>query len=289
MGEVIYGSALSKELREKMKGQVERIREAGRRVPCLAVVLAGEDPASVSYVKGKEKACAQAGIHSVMRHLPGDVSQEELEWNLRDLSQDDSVDGILLQLPLPDGLDENSAINCINPDKDVDGLTPVNFGRLFLNAQSFRPCTPSGIMEILKKMNCDPDGLHAVVVGRSKLVGTPVARLLQNANATVTICHSHTRDLRRFTKEADILIAAIGKPKYFDASYIKEGAYVVDVGVNRLPDGHLCGDVDFDDVKDKAKAITPVPGGVGPMTITMLLQNTITAYERGSHERLRTE
>lgn len=289
MSEVIYGKPLSQELRNKMKGQVDRIRNAGRRAPCLAVVLAGEDPASVSYVRGKEKACAQVGIHSVMRHLPEDVSQEELEWNLKDLSSDDSVDGILLQLPLPEGLDENRAIDCINPDKDVDGLTPVNFGRLFLNARSFRPCTPSGIMEILKKMNCNPDGMHAVVVGRSKLVGTPVARLLQNANATVTICHSHTRDLRKYTKEADILIAAIGKPKYFDSSYIKEGAYVIDVGVNRLPDGHLCGDVDFEDVKDKVKAITPVPGGVGPMTITMLLQNTIAAYERGSHERLRTE
>lgn len=280
MSRIIYGSDLSREMRETMKEQIERIRNTGRRVPCLAVVLAGDDPASLSYVKGKEKACDNVGIHSIMRKLPEDVSQEELEWNLHDLSNDPDVDGILLQLPLPKGLDENAAINCINPDKDVDGLTPINFGRLFLGETSFQPCTPSGVMEILRKMECPVDGMHAVVVGRSKLVGTPVARLLQDANATVTICHSHTKDLRRFTKEADILIAAIGKPKYFDASYIKEGAYVIDVGVNRLPDGHLCGDVDFDDVKDHVTAITPVPKGVGPMTITMLLQNTIHAYER---------
>ncbi len=280
MSRIIYGSDLSLEMREAMKQQIERIKNTGRRVPCLAVVLAGDDPASLSYVKGKEKACNNVGIHSIMRKLPEDVSQEELEWNLHDLSDDPDVDGILLQLPLPKGLDENAAINCINPDKDVDGLTPVNFGRLFLGETSFQPCTPSGVMEILRKMKCPVDGMHAVVAGRSKLVGTPVARLLQDANATVTICHSHTKDLRRFTKEADILIAAIGKPKYFDASYIKEGAYVIDVGVNRLPDGHLCGDVDFDDVKDHVTAITPVPKGVGPMTITMLLQNTIHAYER---------
>lgn len=280
MSRVIYGTDLSLEMREAMKEQIERIKNTGRRVPCLAVVLAGDDPASLSYVKGKEKACDNVGIRSVMRKLPEDVSQEELEWNLHDLSNDPDVDGILLQLPLPKGLDENAAINCINPDKDVDGLTPINFGRLFLGETSFQPCTPSGVMEILRKMECPVDGMHAVVVGRSKLVGTPVARLLQDANATVTICHSHTKDLRRFTKEADILIAAIGKPKYFDASYIKEGAYVIDVGVNRLPDGHLCGDVDFDDVKDHVTAITPVPKGVGPMTITMLLQNTIHAYER---------
>lgn len=280
MSRIIYGSDLSREMREMMKEQIDRIRNTGRRVPCLAVVLAGDDPASLSYVKGKEKACDAVGIHSIMRKLPSDVSQEELEWNLHDLSDDPDVDGILLQLPLPEGLDENAAINCINPDKDVDGLTPINFGRLFLGETSFQPCTPSGVMEILRKMECPIDGMHAVVVGRSKLVGTPVARLLQDANATVTICHSHTKDLRRFTKEADILIAAIGKPKYFDASYVKEGAYVIDVGVNRLADGHLCGDVDFDDVKDHVTAITPVPKGVGPMTITMLLQNTIHAYER---------
>ena len=187
-------------------------------------------------------------------------------------------------MPLPKGLDENRAIACISPDKDVDGLTPINFGRMFLGEDSFRPCTPSGVMAILEAMDCSPEGKHAVVVGRSKLVGTPVARLLQDANATVTICHSYTRDLKKFTKEADILIAAVGKAHLFDSSYIKEGAYVVDVGVNRMEDGKLTGDVDFADVKDHCAAITPVPKGVGPMTITMLLQNTLKAYRRAEND-----
>lgn len=279
MAEVIYGSELAERIRTSMKEEIEELKKQGRRVPCLAVVMAGDNPASLSYVKGKEKACAAIGMTSVMKQLPSDVTQEELEEVLKELSDDGTVDGILLQLPLPAGLDENRAINCINPDKDVDGLTPINFGRMFLGERSFRPCTPSGIMAILEAMHCTVEGKHAVVVGRSKLVGTPVARLLQDANATVTICHSRTTDLRKFTKEADILIAAVGRAKMFDASYIKEGAYVIDVGVNRTEDGHLVGDVDFDDVKDHCTAITPVPKGVGPMTITMLLKNTMIAYE----------
>ena len=233
MTQVIYGTELAAKIRESMKQEIADFEKRGERVPCLAVVLAGNNPASLSYIKGKEKACQAVGMKSVMRLLDEDVTQQQLEAVLKELSEDDSVDGILLQLPLPDGLDENSAINCINPDKDVDGLTPINFGRMFLGERSFRPCTPSGIMAILDAMGCEIEGKHAVVVGRSKLVGTPVARLLQDANATVTICHSRTKDLRRFTKEADILIAAVGKAKMFDASYIKEGAYVVDVGVNR--------------------------------------------------------
>ena len=278
MTQVIYGTELAAKIRESMKQEIADLVKGGERVPCLAVVLAGNNPASISYIKGKEKACQAIGMKSVMKLLDENITQQQLEAVLKELSEDDSVDGILLQLPLPDGLDENSAINCINPDKDVDGLTPINFGRMFLGERSFRPCTPSGIMAILDAMECEIEGKHAVVVGRSKLVGTPVARLLQDANATVTICHSRTKDLRRFTKEADILIAAVGKAKMFDASYIKEGAYVVDVGVNRLDDGHLCGDVDFDDVRDYCTAITPVPKGVGPMTITMLLKNTLIAY-----------
>ena len=278
MTQVIYGTELATKIRESMRQEIADLVNRGERVPCLAVVLAGNNPASISYIKGKEKACQAIGMKSVMKLLDEDITQQQLEEVLKELSEDDGVDGILLQLPLPDGLDENSAINCINPDKDVDGLTPINFGRMFLGERSFRPCTPSGIMAILDAMGCEIEGKHAVVVGRSKLVGTPVARLLQDANATVTICHSRTKDLRRFTKEADILIAAVGKAKLFDASYIKEGAYVVDVGVNRLDDGHLCGDVDFDDVKDHCTAITPVPKGVGPMTITMLLKNTLIAY-----------
>lgn len=281
---IIYGTELAQRLREEMKQEIAKIVEAGKRVPCLAVVIAGEDPASLSYVKGKEKACQAIGMKSVMRQLRYDVTQECLEQEILALSNDPTVDGILLQLPLPKGLDENRAIACISPDKDVDGLTPINFGRMFLGEDSFRPCTPSGVMAILEAMDCNPEGKHAVVVGRSKLVGTPVARLLQDANATVTICHSYTRDLKKFTKEADILIAAVGKAHLFDSSYIKEGAYVVDVGVNRMEDGKLTGDVDFADVKDHCAAITPVPKGVGPMTITMLLQNTLKAYRRAEND-----
>ena len=278
MTQVIYGSDLSAKMREQMKQEIADIAAKGERIPCLAVVMAGDNPASLSYIMGKEKACQAIGMRSLMKKLPEDITQQQLEDVLKELSDDSDVDGILLQLPLPKGLDENRAINCINPDKDVDGLTPINFGRMFLGEKSFRPCTPSGIMAILDAMECEIEGKHAVVVGRSKLVGTPVARLLQDANATVTICHSRTKDLRRFTKEADILIAAVGKANLFDASYIKEGAYVVDVGVNRMDNGHLCGDVNFDDVKDHCTAITPVPKGVGPMTITMLLKNTLIAY-----------
>ena len=278
MTQVIYGSDLSAKMREQMKQEIADIAAKGGRIPCLAVVMAGDNPTSLSYIKGKEKACQAIGMRSLMKKLPEDITQQQLEDVLKELSDDSDVDGILLQLPLPKGLDENRAINCINPDKDVDGLTPINFGRMFLGEKSFRPCTPSGIMAILDAMGCEIEGKHAVVVGRSKLVGTPVARLLQDANATVTICHSRTKDLRRFTKEADILIAAVGKANLFDASYIKEGAYVVDVGVNRMDNGHLCGDVNFDDVKDHCTAITPVPKGVGPMTITMLLKNTLIAY-----------
>ncbi|NLH63101.1 MAG: bifunctional methylenetetrahydrofolate dehydrogenase/methenyltetrahydrofolate cyclohydrolase FolD [Erysipelotrichaceae bacterium] len=283
--DIIYGSELSKELKQGMKAQVDLLKQGGKRIPSLAVILAGDDPASLSYIKGKEKACAEIGILSQMHHLPADVSQQELEKCIRSCSEDGTVDAILVQLPLPKGLDDEKAIACIDPAKDVDGLHPMNFGRFFMNQPSFVPCTPLGIMEMLKKMNCDPDGKHAVVVGRSKLVGTPVARLLQNANATVTICHSHTRDLKEVTKTADILIAAIGKAKMLDASYIKEGAYVIDVGVSRMADGHLAGDCDMASMMGKAAAITPVPKGVGPMTIAMLLKNTLKAYQmREDHE-----
>lgn len=279
MTEIIYGSDLSRELKEKMKEKIDQLVREGKRVPCLSVIVAGDDTASLSYVKGKEKACAQVGIKHRLYHLPANVSQRELDRVIRSCSADPEVDGVLVQLPLPEGLDEEEAILCIDPEKDVDGLHPMNFGSFFMNEPNFIPCTPLGVMEILKRMHCDPDGLHAVVVGRSKLVGSPVARLLQNENATVTICHSHTRNLAEYTRQADILIAAVGKPKFLDASYIKEGAYVIDVGVNRV-DGHLCGDCDFDSMLGKAAAITPVPRGVGPMTITMLMHNTIKAYEK---------
>ena len=266
MTQIIYGSELSAELKENMRTKVESWVSAGMRTPCLAVILVGDNPASESYVRGKEKACAAVGIKTNTIRLSSSISQEELERTICDCTNDEAFD-------------EDRAIACIDPQKDVDGLHPLNFGRFFMNQPSFVPCTPLGIMELLKRMECNPKGKHAVVIGRSKLVGTPVARLLQNANATVTICHSHTANLKELTNLADILIVAVGKPKIIDAQYVKEGAYVIDVGVNSV-DGHLCGDVDFESVAPKAGAITPVPKGVGPMTICMLLQNTITAYEK---------
>jgi methylenetetrahydrofolate dehydrogenase (NADP+)/methenyltetrahydrofolate cyclohydrolase len=242
-------------------------------------VLVGENPASVSYVRGKEKACASIGMTSRHIGLAADISMEKLKETVRSLNEDDEVDGILVQFPLPNHLDQNEIIRTIDPNKDADGLHPVNVGKLYMGEDGFRPCTPLGIMVILKKMNCPIDGMHAVVVGRSQLVGQPVSKLLLDANATVTMCHSHTKNLKEIAASADILIAAVGKPEFFTKEYIKEGAYVIDVGINRTEDGHLVGDVDFEDVREKAGFITPVPKGVGPMTITMLLSNTIRAYE----------
>ncbi len=278
MGTVVYGSELSAELRDSIRQKIDVLREAGKRIPCLAVILVGDNPASISYVRGKGKACESVGMKNREIDLPADISMEELKRVIRELNQDPEVDGILLQLPLPAGLSENEAILEIDPKKDVDGLHPVNIGNFYLNEPCFAPCTPLGIMELLKKMNCPIEGMKAVVIGRSKLVGTPVARMLENRNATVTVCHSRTKETAKIASEADILIAAVGKPKLITADYVKEGAYVIDVGVNRLDDGHLCGDVDFEQVKDKAGFITPVPKGVGPMTITMLLVNTLQAY-----------
>ena len=279
MAEIIYGSELSNEMREEMKQKINALTNAGKRPPCLAVVLVGENPASVSYVRGKEKACASIGMTSRHIGLAADISMEKLKETVRSLNADDEVDGILVQFPLPNHLDQNEIIRTIDPNKDVDGLHPVNVGKLYMGEDGFRPCTPLGIMEILKKMNCPIDGMHAVVAGRSQLVGQPVSKLLLDANATVTMCHSHTKNLKEIAASADILIAAVGKPEFFTKEYIKEGAYVIDVGINRIEDGHLVGDVDFEDVREKAGFITPVPKGVGPMTITMLLNNTIRAYE----------
>lgn len=283
MAEVISGKDLSKKLRKEMKKEIRGFSAEGRRVPCLAVILVGDNPASLSYVKGKEKACASIGMESRKIHLPADIPQKELEDIVRKCSADDSIDGILVQLPLPKGLNKTKVIMCIDPDKDVDGLHPMNVGRFMSGMRSFVPCTPLGIMEILKEMNCDPMGRRAVVIGRSALVGTPVARLLQNAGATVTVCHSKTKKMKEVTKEADILVAAVGKAEMIGAEYIKEGAYVVDVGINRTEDGRLTGDVKFEEACEKAAAVTPVPGGVGPMTICMLLRNTLDSYKRRSH------
>jgi methylenetetrahydrofolate dehydrogenase (NADP+)/methenyltetrahydrofolate cyclohydrolase len=282
MAVVIYGSEVSRRLKEEMKEEISGYLSQGMRAPQLGVILVGDNPASVSYVRGKKKAAEAVGISLNLIHMPEETAQDELERAITGLNDDPDTDGILIQLPLPKGhgLDENRAVQLVDPGKDVDGLHPVNVGLLHSGLDGFVPCTPIGIMQILKEMGCDPDGKRAVVVGRSKLVGSPVARLLQNANATVTVCHSHTKDLKEICRNADILIAAIGRPKYITAEYIKKGAYVVDVGVNRMEDGHLCGDVDFEAVQDIAGAITPVPKGVGPMTICSLLANTLKAYRR---------
>lgn len=279
MGQVIYGTELSAERKETLKKRIQGIIQQGKRVPCLAVILVGDDPASVSYVKAKEKACQEIGMESKMFVLPEKVSQEKLEEVIFQCNDDETVDGILLQLPLPKGLDEERALRLIDPRKDVDGLHPQNVARLHLNRPGFAPCTPRGIIELLHKMGVEINGKHAVVVGRSQLVGTPVSKLLLNENATVTICHSKTSDLKSVCRQADILVVAIGRAKMITEEYVKEGAYVVDVGVNRMENGKLCGDVDFDGVVDKVAAITPVPKGVGPMTICMLLENTMKAYE----------
>ncbi len=278
-GTIVYGSELSLERKGILKEKVEALVSTGKRIPCLAVILVGNNPASLSYVKGKEKGCAQVGMTSRFFHLEEDASQEELEKVIIQCNEDPEIDGILVQLPLPKGLDEKKAIDTISPDKDVDGLHRINVGRMYLKEKGFIPCTPKGIMALLEKMGCEIDGKRAAVVGRSRLVGEPVAKLLQDKNATVTICHSHTKDLPAVCREADILIAAIGRAKMIDHTYVKEGAYVVDVGINRDETGHLVGDVDFDDVREHTTAITPVPKGVGPMTICMLLENTFQAYE----------
>ncbi len=279
MAEIIYGSELSKKIKVQIKENVDKIILEGKRVPTLAVVLVGNNPASLSYVKGKDKACHEVGFGSKMITLKEETTEEELREVIESLNQDETVDGILVQMPLPKHLDENKVILMIDPAKDVDGLHPVNVGNLYLGLEGFVPCTPLGIMEMIKEANVSFAGKKAVVIGRSKLVGTPVARLLTNENCTVTMCHSKTKDLEKVCSEADILIAAIGKPKKVTKEWVKEGACVIDVGINRV-DGKLVGDVDFEDVKEKAAVITPVPKGVGPMTITMLLSNTLKAYKR---------
>ena len=285
MADIIYGSELSKKIKGQIASEVEKIAASGRRVPTLAVVLVGDNPASLSYVKGKDKACHEVGFGSKMITLKEETTEDELRAVLEELNKDETVDGILVQMPLPKHLDENKVILMIDPNKDVDGLHPVNVGNLYLGMEGFVPCTPLGIMEMIREANVSFAGKKAVVIGRSKLVGTPVARLLTNENCTVTICHSRTKDIEKVCAEADIVIAAIGKPKKVTKDWIKEGACVIDVGINRV-DGKLVGDVDFENVKDIAGVLTPVPKGVGPMTITMLLKNTLQAYKKkeGLHD-----
>ena len=282
MGELFYGSELSSTLVAEMKTKVDTYRLQGRRAPRLDTIIVGNNPASLSYIKGKHNKCLHAGIENVVHHLKEQITQSQLEEEIQKCNENDNCDGILLQMPLPAHLDENQAILKMDPAKDVDGLHPINIGHLFSGEPRFVPCTPLGVMKILEALHVDLTGKQAVVVGRSRLVGNPVARLLQDANATVTICHSKTKDLASVTRNADILVVAMGRPQVIRSEYVKEGAVVIDVGINRV-DGHLCGDVDTQDVLDKVSYITPVPKGVGPMTICALLLNTLQSYEEREH------
>lgn len=276
--EIINGSEVAKQLREEMKKEVTTMKENGT-VPHLSVILVGNNPASHSYVSGKEKASTEVGISSEVIRMEENVSEAELLDKIAMLNESEDVHGILVQLPLPEHINEQKVIEAITPTKDVDGFHPVNIGKMMLGQDTFLPCTPYGIIQLLRSKNIDPEGKHAVIIGRSNIVGKPMGQLLLNENATVTYCHSHTKDLSAITNLADILIVAIGKANVIDASYVKEGAAVIDVGVNRTEAGKLTGDVDFDSVKQKAAYLTPVPKGVGPMTITMLLANTIKAAQ----------
>ncbi len=277
---LINGKEISKKTKDAIKAEIEEIRNTGKRVPKLAVILVGDNPASQVYVRNKEKACAYVGMESLRINKDATLSEEELLKLIDELNHDDGVDGILVQLPLPKTIDEEKVLKAIAPEKDVDGFHPANIAKLFLNEEGFIPCTPYGMMVMLEEIGYDLDGKEVVVVGRSNIVGKPVALLALHHNATVTIAHSHTKNLQEVTSRADVLIAAIGKAKFFTADYVKEGAVVLDVGMNRDENGKLCGDVDFDDVKEKVSAITPVPGGVGPMTIAMLMKNTLLSYKR---------
>ncbi len=271
---IISGKDLAKEKRESMKVEVEQLKKEGIQ-PGLAVILVGEDPASQSYVKAKQKACEEIGIYSVLYRLEDNVSEEELLQKIHDLNNDNAIHGILVQLPLPAHISEKAVIESIDPNKDVDGFHPISVGNMMIGEDTFLPCTPFGIVEMIKSKEISIEGKHVVVIGRSNIVGKPVGQLLLNENATVTYCHSRTKDMRSITKQADILIVAVGKANFIDASFMKEGCVVIDVGVNRLETGKLCGDVVFEEAKEVASYITPVPGGVGPMTITMLLFNTV--------------
>lgn len=278
MSRLIDGKVISAAVKERVKNEVAQLNEKGITVG-LAVIIVGEDPASKIYVANKKKACEALGIVSEEYALPESTTEKELLGLIDTLNAKKSINGILCQLPLPRHLDEKRIINAISPEKDVDAFHPVNVGRIMIGDYDFVPCTPAGIMEMLAYENIETEGKRCVVIGRSNIVGKPMAMLLLHKNGTVTICHSKTRNLKEICLGADILVAAVGKAKFATADMVKEGAVVIDVGMNRA-DGKLCGDVDFEAVKDKASAITPVPGGVGPMTIAMLMQNTLTAAKR---------
>lgn len=275
---ILDGKQLSQELKDEMRQEVEALAQKYGRRPCLMVVIVGNNPASQSYVRGKIKATEYVGFDGTLVSLPEDVTEDALIAEIERLNQDEQVDGILVQLPLPKHISEDRVIAAISPEKDVDGFHATNVARLWLNQPCIVPCTPKGVIVMLDRAGIEISGKNAVVVGRSNIVGKPVAKLLLDRNATVTIAHSRTKDLKEVCRQADILVAAVGRPQMLTADYIKPGAAVIDVGINRLEDGRLVGDVDFEGAKEIAGAITPVPGGVGPMTITMLMRNTIECF-----------
>lgn len=282
MAKLIDGKLISAQIREELAEETKSFIARTGVTPGLAVIIVGEDPASQVYVRNKRRACEQIGYYSEAYELPATTTQEELMDLVRRLNGEEKIHGILVQLPLPKHLDEHEVLLAIDPKKDVDAFHPVNVGRIMIGDYDYLPCTPAGVMALLEKSGISPAGKEVVIVGRSNIVGKPQAMLMLHANATVTICHSRTKDLAAVCRRADILVAAIGKADFFTTEYIKEGAVVIDVGMNRRADGKLTGDVDFASVESKASYITPVPGGVGPMTITMLMKNTLTAARRAA-------
>lgn len=276
---LIEGKEVSEALREQLKKEIEQLEQEGI-TPGLAVIVVGNDNASRVYVNSKKRACAELGLYSEEYALPAETPQKELLELIGKLNRKPDIDGILLQLPLPEHMDEKAVVEAINPEKDVDTIHPLNMGKLILGDYKLAPCTPAAVMELLKAYRIDVGGKECIVIGRSNIVGKPMAAMLMQQNGTVTVCHTRTKDLKEVCRRADILVSAIGKTKYITADYIKPGAVVIDVGINRDEAGRLCGDVDFDAVSEVAGVITPVPGGVGPVTITMLMKNTVIAAKR---------
>ncbi len=279
MSQIIDGKKISQEIKDELKEKVAKLKEQGTEI-ALAVIQVGEDPASSVYVRNKKRACEYIGIESVAYEIPETTTQDELLTIIDDCNKNPKINGILVQLPLPDHIDEDTVIKAIAPEKDVDGFHPQSVGAMTIGEPGFLPCTPAGIIQLLKRSGVEIEGKECVIIGRSNIVGKPMALLLLRENGTVTICHSRTKNLKEVAKRADILVAALGRPKFIDESYVKEGAVVIDVGIHRDANNKLCGDVDFDRVAPHTSAITPVPGGVGPMTIAMLMNNCVESAEK---------
>lgn len=283
--QILDGKLLSNKIKENIKSEVKTLKEEHEVTPGLAVILVGDDPASHTYVKMKAKSCKEVGIYSITHEMPEDIKESEILDTIAMMNKNPNIDGILIQLPLPSHIDTTKVLEAVAPEKDVDGFHPFNVGRLVTNLDGFVPCTPLGVMKLLAEYDIDVQGMNAVVVGASNIVGKPMANLLLNANATVDICHIYTKDLKAHTREADILLVGVGKINLITEDMVKDGAIVIDIGINRNSDGKLVGDVDYEAISKKASYITPVPGGVGPMTIAMLLENTLKASKKRLNER----